>query len=60
MREAAMTKAERAADLAAGMTWLGWLSSVAMQTLPIVQWLAGLLAIVSALFAIRYYHKRSR
>lgn len=55
-----MTKAERMADAATGVSTVGWIVSICAQALPVIQAIAGLLAIVSALFAIRYYHKRSR
>lgn len=46
---------ERAADLAAVGSVIGWLSSIAVQTMPIIQWLAGVAAIVAGVAAARYH-----
>lgn len=46
---------DRLADLGAAGSFLGWLSSIAVQTLPIIQWCAGMVAIVAGLCAA-YYH----
>lgn len=46
---------ERMADAAAAGSVIGWLASVAVQTLPIIQWLAGLAAIGAGVAAARYH-----
>jgi hypothetical protein len=51
---------ERIADVAAAGSFIGWLSSVAVQTLPIIQWLAGLAAIVAGLAAAYYHIQKAR
>jgi hypothetical protein len=51
---------ERIADFAAAGSVVGWLSSVAVQTLPIIQWLAGVVAIVAGLAAAYYHIKNAR
>jgi len=48
----------RAADAAAATSTLGWLASWATDALPIIQALAGIVAIVAGLFAIAYHWKR--
>jgi hypothetical protein len=48
----------RAADVAAATSTLGWLASWATNALPIIQALAGIVAIVAGLFAIAYHWKR--
>jgi hypothetical protein len=51
---------QRAADAAATISVPSWLISVAVDTLPLVQWLAGLAAIVAAGFAIVVHLKKLR
>lgn len=46
---------ERLADAAAAGSAIGWLASIAVQTLPIIQWLAGLAAIAAGIAAARYH-----
>jgi hypothetical protein len=46
------------ADAAAATSTMGWLASVAADTLPIIQAVAGLVAIVAGGFAIAYHWKR--
>jgi hypothetical protein len=46
------------ADAAAATSSLGWMASVAADTLPIFQLLAALVAIVAGGFAIAYHWKR--
>lgn len=46
---------ERFADAAAAGSFIGWLASVAVQALPIIQCLAGLAAIVAGIAAARYH-----
>jgi hypothetical protein len=48
----------RAADAAAATSTLGWLASWATDALPIIQAMAGIVAIVAGLFAIAYHWKR--
>ena len=48
----------RLADAAAATSSLGWMASVAADTLPIFQLLAALVAIVAGGFAITYHWKR--
>lgn len=50
----------RIADAAAATSGLGWVASWATDALPIIQALAGIVAIVSGGFAIAYYIKRLR
>lgn len=50
----------RIADAAAGTSVVGWLASWATDALPIIQALAGLVAIVAGCFAIAYHYKRLR
>lgn len=54
-----MTKAERLADVATGISWTGAITAFVAQALPVVQLLAGIAAIVCSLFATRYYYRRS-
>lgn len=49
---------QRMADAAAATSTMGWLASVAADTLPIIQAVAGLVAIVAGGFAIAYHWKR--
>lgn len=51
---------ERLADAGAAGSVLAWLSSLAVQTLPIVQWLAGVVAIIAGLCAAYYHVKKVR
>jgi hypothetical protein len=46
------------ADAAAATSSIGWLASVATDTLPIFQLLAALVAIVAGGFAIAYHWQR--
>lgn len=46
---------ERLADAGAAGSLVAWVSSLAAQTLPIVQWIAGLVAIFAGICAA-YYH----
>ena len=48
----------RLADAAAATSSIGWLASVATDTLPIFQLLAALVAIVAGCFAIAYHYRR--
>lgn len=48
----------RTADVAAATSTLGWLASWATDALPIIQAMAGIVAIVAGLFAIAYHYKR--
>jgi hypothetical protein len=48
----------RLADAAAATSSIGWLASVATDTLPIFQLLAALVAIVAGCFAIAYHWRR--
>lgn len=50
---------ERLADMGAAGSILAWLSSVAVQTLPIVQWIAGIVAILAGLCAAYYHLKKA-
>ena len=51
---------ERIADAGAAGSVLAWLSSLAVQTLPIVQWLAGVVAIIAGICAAYYHVKKTR
>lgn len=51
---------ERLADLGAVGSVLAWLSSIAVETLPIIQWLAGAVAIFAGLCAAWYHIKKGR
>jgi hypothetical protein len=51
---------ERAADTAAAVSLPAWLVSWAVATLPIIQWLAGFIAIVAGGFAIYVHIKKIR
>jgi len=48
----------RLADAAAATSSLGWMASVAADTLPIFQLLAAVVAIVAGGFAIAYHWSR--
>lgn len=50
----------RAADAAAATSAFGWVASWATDALPIIQALAGIVAIVAGCFAIAYHYKRLR
>lgn len=47
-----------AAHVAAGVAVPAWLISLAVDTLPLIQWLAGLVAICSGVLAIVSYARR--
>jgi len=49
-----------AAHVAAGVSVPAWLVSMAANTLPVVQWIAGMVAICSGVLAIACYVKRLR
>jgi hypothetical protein len=51
---------ERLADIGAASSILAWVASIAAQTLPIVQWLAGVVAIVAGICAAVYHIKKSQ
>ncbi len=51
---------QRAADAAAAVSIPAWLVSLAAQTLPLIQWLAGAVAIVAGIFAIAVHVRRLR
>lgn len=51
---------QRAADAAAAVSIPAWLVSLAAQTLPLIQWLAGFMAIVAAAFAIAVHVRKLR
>lgn len=53
-----MSPQERAADVATGVAVGGWLTSWAVDALPVIQALAGMVSIVAAGFAIAYYVQR--
>jgi hypothetical protein len=55
-----MTNAERAADVATGVSWLGLIASIAVEALPVFQLLAAIAAIVCSVFATRYYFRRTK
>jgi hypothetical protein len=48
----------RIADAATVVSAMGAAASVAMEALPIVQLMAGLIAIVAGIFAIVYHYKK--
>lgn len=50
---------ERLADAGAAGSILAWLASIAAQTLPIVQWLAGVVAIFAGICAAIYHIKKA-
>lgn len=54
-----MIEQERLADLGAAGAAVGWFTSVAVETLPIIQWLAGVAAIIAALCAAYYHIKKA-
>lgn len=53
-----MTPQERAADAAVAVSVGGWLTSWAVDALPVIQALAGIVSIIAAGFAIAYYIQR--
>ena len=53
-----MNPQERAADAAVAVSVGGWLTSWAVDALPVIQALAGMVSIVAAGFAIAYYVQR--
>lgn len=53
-----MSPQERAADVATGVAVGGWLTSWAVDALPVIQALAGIVSIIAAGFAIAYYIQR--
>lgn len=53
-----ITTTERAADAAALTSIPAWLVSVAVDALPVIQALAGLVAIIAGLFAIAVHLRR--
>ena len=55
-----MTPQERTADIATGVAVSGWLTSWAVDALPVIQAVAGIVSIIAAGFAIAYYVKRLR
>lgn len=42
------------------VTVVGWILSMAVQALPVVQALSGVIACVTGVFAIRYYYKAAK
>lgn len=52
-----MTAPQRVADAAAAVSFPAWLISLAADTLPLIQWLAGAVAITAGVFAI-VVHRR--
>lgn len=51
---------ERLADIGAAGSIVAWLASVATATMPIVQWLAGVSAIVAGVCAACYHWRKVR
>jgi hypothetical protein len=47
-------------DIAAGVSVPAWLISLAAETLPLIQWLAGLFAIIVSGLAIYRHFKRPK
>jgi len=45
----------RLADVAAASSFIGWLASLAVKALPIIQCLAGVIAIAAGIAAYRYH-----
>jgi hypothetical protein len=54
-----MTHEERAADAAVAGGWVLWISSHAMQWMPVVQFISLLAAIAASIAATIYYLKRA-
>lgn len=50
---------ERVADVAAGTGWILWLTSHALELMPILQFLSLLAAIAASIAATIYYIRRS-
>lgn len=50
----------RLADAGAATSIVAWLSSIAVQALPIIQLIAGVVAIVAGVLAARYHWKKAR
>jgi len=50
---------ERLADVGTAGSIVAWLASVATATMPIVQWLAGVAAIVAGVCSAVYYIRKS-
>lgn len=48
----------RLADAAAAASGIGWLASWATDALPIIQAMAGIIAIISGAFAIAWHWRR--
>jgi hypothetical protein len=55
-----MTNHERLADVAFGVSWMGFFTSIVAQALPILQGLAAIAAVIASFFAARYYNSRTR
>jgi len=53
-----MTHQERAADAAVASGWLLWLTSHALQWMPVLQFISLLAAIAASIAATIYYTKR--
>lgn len=53
-----MTKYERAADAATGVAVGGWITSMAVDALPVIQALSGIAAIIASVFAVAFYIQR--
>lgn len=55
-----MTTAQRVADGAAAVSIPTWVVSVAANSLPVIQWLAGFVAIVAGVVTIAVHIRRWR
>lgn len=55
-----MVEHHKLADAAAGTSVVGWVASWATDALPIIQAVAGLVAIIAGLFAIAAHYRRLR
>ncbi len=55
-----MTTTERAADTAAAISVPAWVVSLAAEALPIVQLIAGIIAIIAGGFAIAVHWRKLR
>ena len=57
-----MTEHHDSVNAAVGfiVTVVGWILSMAVQALPVIQALSGLVACVTGVFAIRYYYKAAK
>ena len=51
---------ERLADIGAAGSIVAWLASVATATMPIIQWIAALTAIIAGACAAYYHFTRAR